>query len=56
MSKVGSWEPGFIQLYDRTDVFTQLVQGSGDYEQPGQTNHNYTAEAIMVTAKVLVVG
>jgi hypothetical protein len=39
---VGSWEPGFIQLYDRTDVFTNLVQSSGDYEQPGQTNHNYT--------------
>jgi hypothetical protein len=42
MSKVGSWEPGFIQLYDRTDVFTQLVQSSGDYEQPGQTGYNYT--------------
>jgi hypothetical protein len=42
MSKVGSWEPGLIQLYDRTDVFTNLVQSSGDYEQPGQTNHNYT--------------
>ena len=42
MSKVGSWEPGFIQLYDRTEAFTKLVQASGDYEQPGQTGFNYT--------------
>jgi hypothetical protein len=42
MAKVGSWEPGFIQLYDRSEPFTRLVQSSGDYEQPGQTNYNYT--------------
>jgi hypothetical protein len=42
MSKVGSWEPGFIQLYDRAEPFTKLVQASGDYEQPGQVEYNYT--------------
>lgn len=42
MSKLGHWDPGWIQLYERTDVFTQLVQSSGDYEEPGQTNRNYT--------------
>jgi starch-binding outer membrane protein, SusD/RagB family len=39
---VGSWEPGFIQLYDRAEPFTKLVQASGDYEEPGQTEYNYT--------------
>lgn len=42
MSKFGSWEPGFIQLYERTEPFTLLVQASGDYEKPGQLTYNYT--------------
>ena len=42
MAKVGSWEPGFIQLYNRSEPFTLLVQSSGDYEEPGQTTYNYT--------------
>jgi hypothetical protein len=42
MSKVGSWEPGFIQLYDRAEPFTNLVKASGDWEQEGQTTYNYT--------------
>lgn len=42
MSKLGSWEVGFIQLYDRAEPFTKLVQASGDYEEPGQLEKNYT--------------
>jgi hypothetical protein len=42
MAKLGSWEPGFIQLYNRSEPFTKLVKASGDWEQEGQTTHNYT--------------
>lgn len=42
MAKIGSWEPGFIQLYDRSEPFTKLVQASGDFEEFGQTEKTYT--------------
>jgi len=42
MSKITSWESGFLQLYDRTEPFTLLVKASGDWEQEGRTDYNYT--------------
>jgi hypothetical protein len=51
MSKVGSWEPGFIQLYDRTEPFTNWCRVPAIMNNPVKQTIITRAGAIMAMAR-----
>ncbi len=42
LSWMSNWENGHIQLWEKSQVFTDLVQASGDYEEAGKQDYTYT--------------